>query len=163
MFLQIFLYLFALATLGDQPLCPSFRLQQHWMQRKLWGTVLFAAWKLLWWPELEAFPPSLNPYSLFWLLLLLLLRQAELSKTLLFHVSNTVWSCPIPPHTFSGCLASAIVACSGQAGGWSLHMWGTFGLLKPFAVSSWKWAPWQDMQNWGGCGSKIRKPLMPRG
>lgn len=38
------------------------------------------------------------------------------------------------PH-LSGCLAPAIVACSGQAGGWSLHMWGTFRLLKPFAVS----------------------------
>lgn len=66
-----------------------------------------------------SFFPS-NPYSLLWLLLLLLLRQKELSRRLLFYTPYT----PSPP-LLAAWLAFAIVACSGLAGGWSLPIPGT--------------------------------------
>lgn len=39
--------------------------------------------------------------------------------------SRRLLSCPTNPFATSSGLASAIVACSGLAGGWSLHTWGT--------------------------------------
>lgn len=99
--------------------------RQHQRQRKTVGKkemLLFGSWKLLLWPAAVALNPFLQPFSL--LLLLLLLRQKDLSRKLMS--TN-------PFTTISG------LAAATAAGGWPLYPWGT----RDFAISGWKWGPQQ--------------------